>query len=185
MTEKKNNYVNNPGLYKRICAWKQECYANPDKRIPIPDSIGLDIIRISKALVKRWNFSGYTQTWKQEMVDDGIMAAIAGLHNFDEVKYNNPHTYITTACFNAFVQRIKKERHELAVKQSYFINNVYDSNHVDDEMHKIADETFIQDIHNKLNDYEQSRKSSGSKKKKDDDTGPTQATLESFYEDET
>lgn len=181
--KKKNNYVNNPGLFKRLCAWKEECYANPDKRIPIPDSIGLDIIRISHGLAKRYNFSGYTQTWKQEMIDDGIEASIAGLHNFDEKRYNNPHAYITTACYNAFLQRIKKERHEMAVKQSYFLAHVYDSNSGDEEMSKLADETFIQDIHDKLNTYEISRKSSGSKKKKDDELND-RATLELFYEDD-
>lgn len=182
MTEEKPQYVNNVGLYKQICEWKSRCRSHPDGIVRIPDSIGLAIIKISNGLVKRWNFSGYTQSWKQEMVDDGIEASIKGLINFDETRYNNPHAYITQACFNAFVQRIKKERHEMATKYSYFAHHVYDAQ--DEDMCQIADETFIQDIYDKLNNYEASRKASGSKKKKDDDAIEP-ATLDLFYEDET
>ncbi|ARW57485.1 RNA polymerase sigma factor for late transcription [Kosakonia phage Kc304] len=148
------NYVNNKELYQEICRWKKKCAENPDKLIPMTNEIGLAIMLISEGLSKRFNFSGYTQSWKQEMIEDGIEAAIKGLKNFDENKYNNPHAYITQACFNAFVQRIKKERREVAKKYSYFVHNVYDSR--DDDMVALADETFIQDIYDKMTQYESS-----------------------------
>lgn len=152
----KNNYVNNKELLKAITAWKQELNANtnPNKIIRQNDVIGLAIMLIAEGLSKRFNFSGYTQSWKDEMIADGIEAAIKGLHNFDETKYNNPHAYITMACFNAFVQRIKKERKEMAKKYSYFVHNVYDAN--DDDIVSLADETFIQDIYDKMTHYESS-----------------------------
>lgn len=159
----KNNYVNNKELLKAITEWKERVRANPDKVVRQNDIIGLAIMLIAKGLSKRFNFSGYTQSWKEEMIADGIEASIKGLHNFDETKYDNPHAYITQACFNAFVQRIKKERKEMAKKYSYFVNNVYDSN--DDDMVGIADETFIQDIYDKMTQYETSLiKSPGSDK---------------------
>ncbi|AUM58573.1 late sigma transcription factor [Proteus phage phiP4-3] len=169
-----NNYINNKELYKEICKWKQDCY-DAGYQVKIPDSIGRAIMLIAEGLSNRYNFSGYTPTWKQEMYWDGIEATIKGLYGFDEKKYNNPHAYITMACFNAFVQRIKKERKEMAIKYSYFVHNVYDE--FDTDLSQIADETFIQDIYDKLNSYESSVKSSGSKKA--DDTGPT---LDAFYE---
>ncbi|WJZ27941.1 late sigma transcription factor [Serratia phage 92A1] len=175
----KNQYVNNVGLYKQICNWKQDCYDNPGVLVRIPDSIGLAIIKISKGLSKRFNFSNYSQTWKQEMIDDGIEASIKGLINFDEKKYNNPHAYITQACFNAFVQRIKKEQSEMAKKYSYFFHNVYDES--DSDMTTMADETFIQDIYDKLQKYESSAYKPSGSKKSDIVEGPT---LEQFYEDE-
>ncbi|QMP18888.1 sigma factor for late transcription [Escherichia phage CJ20] len=152
----KNNYVNNKELLKAISEWKQKLNANtdPNKIIRQNDVIGLAIMLIAEGLSKRFNFSGYTQSWKQEMIADGIEAAIKGLHNFDETKYDNPHAYITMACFNAFVQRIKKERKEMAKKYSYFVHNVYDSR--DDDMVALADETFIQDIYDKMTQYESS-----------------------------
>ena len=175
-----SEYVNNKELYKAICEWKQKCYA-AEGHVQQCDTIGKAIMLIANGLSKRFNFSGYTQSWKQEMVSDGIEAAIKGLINFDETKYNNPHAYITQACFNAFVQRIKKERKEMAKKYSYFVHNVYDSRCED--MNAIADETFIQDIYDKLKQYETSAiKPSGSKKNElvEEDS----PSLDFLYEDD-
>lgn len=175
------NYVNNKELLQEIIDWKQRIKDNPGKVVRMSDKMGLAIMLISQGLSKRFNFSGYTQSWKQEMIDDGIEAAIKGLINFDETKYNNPHAYITQACFNAFVQRIKKERKEMAKKYSYFVHNVYDSRCED--MNAIADETFIQDIYDKLRQYETSAiKPSGSKKNElvEEDS----PSLDFLYEDD-
>lgn len=155
-TKPKYNYVNNKELLQAIIDWKTELANNkdPNKVVRQNDTIGLAIMLIAEGLSKRFNFSGYTQSWKQEMIADGIEASIKGLHNFDETKYKNPHAYITQACFNAFVQRIKKERKEVAKKYSYFVHNVYDSR--DDDMVALVDETFIQDIYDKMTHYEES-----------------------------
>lgn len=151
----KQNYVDNKVLYQAIVDWKKECY-EAGEIVKQNDIIGNAILKIAHGLSKRFNFSGYTASWKEEMIGDGIITSIKGLINFDEVKYNNPHAYITQACFHAFVQRIKKERKQTAVKYSYFINNVYDSR--DPEMTSIADENFIQDIYDKMTQYEISAK---------------------------
>ncbi|QOI66544.1 RNA polymerase sigma factor for late transcription [Erwinia phage FBB1] len=177
------NYVNNKELLQEIIVWKQSVRnnPNPEKPVKMSDKIGLAIMLISEGLSKRFNFSGYTPAWKQEMIDDGIEAAIKGLFNFDETKYNNPHAYITQACFNAFVQRIKKERKEMAKKYSYFVHNVYDSRCED--MNAIADETFIQDIYDKLKHYESSTiKAPGSKKS--DEMDLNLPSLDFLYEDD-
>ncbi|QQK88116.1 RNA polymerase sigma factor for late transcription [Providencia phage PSTRCR_127] len=170
------SYVNNKDLYKEICKWKQACY-EAGEQVKIPDTIGEAIMLISDGLTKRYNFSGYTPAWKQEMYWDGIEASVKGLINFDETKYNNPHAYITQACFNAFVQRIKKEQKEMAIKYSYFVHNVYDS--YDEEMTNIADEPFIQDIYNKLTTYEQSKRP-----EKIEVPVPEGPTLDYLYDDE-
>lgn len=173
-TKPKINYVNNKELYAAIVDWKKKC-AEAGHQVKQNDTIGMGIILIAEGLSHRFNFSGYTGTWKQEMISDGIEASVKGLINFDETKYFNPHAYITQACFNAFVQRIKKERRENASKYSYFINHVYDAN--DDDMVAIADEDFIQDIFDKLQQYESSQKTA---KKVD---APDIPTLDFLYED--
>lgn len=151
----KSDYVNNKELYSAICDWKQKCKES-GTAVRQNDVIGKAILLISHGLSKRFNFSGYSLSWKEEMIADGIEASIKGLINFDETKYNNPHAYITQACFNAFIQRIKKERKEMAKKYSYFVNHVYDS--CDSDMAAIADEDFIQDIYDKMTQYETSIK---------------------------
>lgn len=155
--ENNPNYVDNKKLFEAICVWKQKVReADPGIRVKPCDTIGRAILSISHGLSKRFNFSGYTASWKEEMIGDGIEAAHKGLINFDETKYNNPHAYITMACFNAFVQRIKKERKQTAIKYAVFVNDVYDSR--DPEMASIADEGFIQDIYDKMTQYETSIK---------------------------
>lgn len=155
MSQTKTDYVDNKELYKAICEWKQKC-ADAGAIVKQSDTIGRAILLISKGLSRYFKFSGYTPAWKEEMIGDGVEAAIKGLINFDETKYTNPHAYITMVCFNAFVLRIKKERKQTAVKYSYFIHNVYDSR--DPEMASIADEGFIQDIYDKMTQYETSTK---------------------------
>ena len=154
-SNKKQNYIDNKVLYKAICDWKKEC-AEAGEIVKQNDIIGKAIMLIANGLSKRFNFSNYTPSWKEEMIGDGIEMSIKGLINFDETKYNNPHAYITQACFNAFLQRIKKERKQTAVKYSFFVNNVYDSR--DPEMASMADEGFIQDIYDKMTQYENSTK---------------------------
>lgn len=178
----KKNYVNNKELLAAITEWKQKLRANtdPTKIVRQSDTIGLAIMMIADGLSKYFKFSGYSRSWKDEMISDGVEAAIKGLHNFDETKYDNPHAYITMACFNAFVQRIKKERKEMAKKYSYFVHNVYDSR--DDDIVALADETFIQDIYDKMTQYETSAfKMPGPKKS---DTELASDDLDFLYEDE-
>lgn len=167
-------YVDNKQLYKEICKWKNACY-DAGEQVKIPDTIGQAIMDIAKGLTKYWRFSGYTSSWKQEMYWDGIEAVVKGLYGFDEKRYHNPHAYITQACYNAYIQRLKKEYKEMAIKYSFFIHHVYDE--YDEDMSRLADEEFIQDIYDKLNVYETSRTTTS----KPRSTGPT---LEQFYDDE-
>lgn len=149
------NYVNNKDLLASIISWKVKC-SEAGHLVKQDDYIGHAIMKIAEGLSSYWKFNGYTTAWKEEMVSDAIEASINGLINFDETKYDNPHAYITMACYNAFLQRIKKEKKNQAVKYSYFIHNVYDNR--DPEMSSIADENFIQDIHDKMTQYEQQKK---------------------------
>ncbi len=177
MSETRNDYVDNKKLYEAIKTWKDECRL-AGTVVKQNDDIGRAIMLISSGLSKYFKFSGYTPAWKEEMIGDGVEAAIKGLINFDETRFNNPHAYITMICFNAFVQRIKKERKQTAVKYSFFIHNVYDSR--DPEMASIADENFIQDIYDKMTQYETSTKA----KQKDDKSGEVNL-LEFMYGETT
>lgn len=166
-----NIYADNEKLYPVLCAWKQKLRETGDRKIP--DELGLAILNIANGLVRRWNFNRYSEDWKMDMVDDAISASISGLHNFDETKYTNVYGYINKACWQAFVTRILYEKKESAKKYKFFLEHVYDSE--DTDMVSIADETFIQDIHDKLTQYE----ASASKKKEKPEEEPS-PTLEMF-----
>lgn len=145
-----NIYADNEKLYPILCEWKKQLRETGNRKMP--DSLGLAIMQIAQGLARRWNFSRYSEDWKADMIDDGISAAIAGLHNFDETKYKNVYAYINQACWRAYVTRILYEKKENAKKHKFFLEHVYDSE--DSDLVSIADEAFIQDIHDKLTQYE-------------------------------
>lgn len=150
--EKINNYVNNKLLYNVVLLWKSLLAAETPNGARIPDRVALDIKSISKNMTRRYNFNGYSQDWKEEMFQDGIEVSIAGIKNYNELKYNNPFGYISMSCYRAFLQRIALEKRETAKKYKYFIENIYDENLP--EMTRGVDEDFYQDIADKLADYE-------------------------------
>ncbi|QPI18005.1 sigma factor for late transcription [Pectobacterium phage POP12] len=170
---KKNIYANNDVLYPALCAWKKQLNETGNRKMP--DILGSAIMNIANGLIHRWNFNGYSEDWKLDMVDDGIEAAIAGLHNYDETQYTNVYGYINKTCWMAFVGRIMREKKETAKKYRFFLENVYDSG--DEDLNKIADENFIQDMHDKLNQYEKS-----ANKVKETKIADESPTLEMFYD---
>lgn len=145
-----NIYADNEKLYPILCAWKQQIRETGNRKMP--DELGIAIMQIANGLARRYNFNRYSEDWKADMIDDGISATIAGLHNFDETKYKNVYAYINQACWRAYVTRILYEKKENAKKYKYFLEHVFDAD--DSDMVSIADEAFIQDMHDKLNQYE-------------------------------
>ena len=118
-----SEYVNNKVLLQAIIDWKTDC-REQGTIVRQNDTIGKAIILIANGLSKRFNFSNYTASWKEEMCADGIEASIKGLINFNEAQYYNPHAYITQVCFNASVQRTIKERRATAKKYRSAVRRV-------------------------------------------------------------
>lgn len=145
-----NHYVDNKRLYEDFKVWKENLEYNP--AAVMPDYVAESIMKIANNLSRRYNFSGYTATWRDEMIGDGIEHCLRYAKNFDHIKYNNPHTYITRICFNAFVQRIKKERKQTAVKYKFYVNNAADYEQEEGE-HRV-DPDFYYQMLTRLNDYE-------------------------------
>lgn len=174
----RHEYLNNEILYAEICKWKKQC-ARTGTIVKPNDIIGKAIMLVSIGLSKKHNFSGYTPAWKEEMIGFAIETCVKGLPSFDETKYKNVHAFLTMCAFNAMIQIIKRERKQTAVKYAYFAHNVYDSR--DEEMTSICDEAFIQDIYDKMNQYESSVKG----KNKDDESldETTLDALDFMYEE--
>ena len=169
--------VDNERLYAELKAWKDSIDVNAEKRPVIPNYVGWAIMKIAEGLSNRWNFNGYTDLWKEAMVGDGVELSIKYIHNFDTDKYKNPHAYITTICYHAFMQRIKKERRETATKYNYFASAVFDSSN--EEHAALVDEGFYQDMLEKVSDYEKTLKKPEVKKT---DAPAEPVGLKDFYD---
>lgn len=169
--------VDNERLYQELKVWKESITLT--NRPVLPNYIGWAIMKIAEGLSNRWNFSGYTDTWKELMVGDGVELSVKYIHNFDTDKYKNPHAYITTICYHAFMQRIKKERRETATKYNYFASAVFDASN--EEHAALVDEGFYQDMLEKVSDYEKTLKKPEAKKESPD--APAEPVgLEEFYD---
>lgn len=147
-------YVDNKELYGEIVKWKADLAINPNARMP--DAIGSAILLISNGFTKHWRFARYTEDWKELMVGDAIETCCKYLSSFDTERYDNPHAYITMICARCFINRIRIEKKHDAAKYKFFIETVYDSE--DEDMNKLVDIDFYNDISSKVTDFEQSEK---------------------------
>ncbi|AUE22573.1 sigma factor for late transcription [Aeromonas phage Ah1] len=148
------NYVDNEELYQAFVAWKEKLKENPNERMP--EFIGGAIMKIAEGFTHHWRFNRYTDTWKEAMVGAAIDVCLRYCKNFDTQRYSNPHAYISMICARAFFNRIKFMKQEEAAKYKYFLEHVHDGE--DEDMAKLVDVAFYNDMMTKANEFEANRK---------------------------
>lgn len=135
-SKKKSPYwVDNKKLNEHFIIYhkkKQEALAQGLPIPPITDNfIGDCIIKITTGMAFNFRFRNYHSNWKQEMISDGIEAAVKYSHNYNPFRYDengnliqpNPHAYISMLVYNAFIQRIKREKEEEYIKKVSFLQH--------------------------------------------------------------
>lgn len=119
----KKHYVNNNKFYKALKEYKEDLrIARIKEEDPpkIPEYVGYCVYLIATRLAGSYNFIGYS--YLDEMVSDAIETCIRYLDKFDTEKYDNPHAYFTTVCYNAFLFRMRREKKQTAIKSSMLKN---------------------------------------------------------------
>jgi hypothetical protein len=83
------------------------------------DELALMVSKIAHKLSYAPNFINYT--FREEMVGDGIIRMFKALMSkkYDREKGTNPFSYFTRIAFNAFRNRIKKEKHIRDTHEKY------------------------------------------------------------------
>ncbi len=113
---KKNveHYVNPRQLEEKIITYYDS--GNLDN---MDTSLAEDISKIANRLSFRPNFINYS--YKEEMVGDAIVKMFSALRNkkFTVNGGYNPFAYFTRIAFNAFINRIKKEKRNHTAIQEY------------------------------------------------------------------
>lgn len=113
----RRNYVNNKDFLNALIEYFAACdlaeKAGQEKP-EIPRYIAECIFEMSRRMSTKSNFSGYS--FKDDMIMDGVENCIKYLHTFNPEKTDNPFAYFSTAIWNAFIRRIKKEKKQLYVK---------------------------------------------------------------------
>ena len=107
---KHKHYVNSKDFENQIEAF----YKTGD----ITPELGQSIYNIAHRLGFAPNFINYT--YKEEMVGDALIKMFAALNNkkFD-IKKGNPFSYFTKIAFNAYRNRIKKEKKNRETLMTY------------------------------------------------------------------
>jgi len=115
--------------YTKKKADKEKFYVNPqefDEEIAVyyktgnmSDNLALMVSKIANKLSYAPNFINYT--FREEMVGDGIIRMFKALtsQKYDREKGSNPFSYFTRVAFNAFRNRIKKEKHLRDTHEKY------------------------------------------------------------------
>ena len=110
-------YVSNKELFQVYLGWYANIKTAKEMGLdepPIPDYICESMIKIATRLSYKPNFINYT--FKEEMIGDAIYDCVRFAKKFNPEKSENPFSYITTICFNAFLRRIDKEKTQTYVK---------------------------------------------------------------------
>jgi hypothetical protein len=176
---KEKNYISNQKMYNELVKYYDKlAEAEKEEREEprIPDYLGECFLLIAENLAKKPNFSSYT--FKEDMIQDGVLTCVANITKFDPDRTNNPFSYFTQAIFYSFLQRIAKEKKQEYVKyksieKKYFSEEMGATNELDKGSFKTSDNNNLEVFDNYLEfieDYEDKflpKKSRERKRKKD------------------
>lgn len=116
-------------VFKKKPTDKEKFYVNPQefddeiveyyKTGNMSDNLAQMVSKIANKLSYAPNFINYT--YREEMVGDGIIRMFKALTSkkYDHAKGSNPFSYFTRIAFNAFRNRIKKEKHLRDTHEKY------------------------------------------------------------------
>jgi len=124
------DYLDKEEFLADISAYKERKKRNPDE--PISDYSANAIMMIAKGIANRPNFSGYS--YKQDMISDAIYAMLRYFDKFDpHHPASNPFGYFSRITWFAFLQRIAKEKKQVAIKGKILAMVPFDTFDVQDQ----------------------------------------------------
>ena len=106
------NYINNKDLIPLLEDYK--------KTGVISNELGKSFYIIAKRLSQKSNWCNYT--YRNDMINTAVLTCVKYIHNFDLNKSQNPFSYITQICHNAFVAFVKKEKKHSQIKDTCYKN---------------------------------------------------------------
>ena len=147
------NYVNNKEFTKALdeYARRQRKYMkeNNGERMQMSDYVASCIVKMSHRLCTTPRFSGYP--YKDEMIQNGILAAVKYAHNFDGSRFDNGFAYVTSILFSHMIITIKKEKKMYETKMQMIQQMAVDvdldmleENHRENFIKEIADQKLSQ-----------------------------------------
>lgn len=142
------NYLDNKKAHNDFKTWLVE---NPDGS-NMPNSVGEAILLIANNYISNyWKFIGYTQDWKEEMIDASVMACVKYVKNYDYTKYENPHAYLTMICYQTSRSLIPKLKKRQARKVEMVVDKLEEIKL--DERYADIDPDVLNDLYSKIENH--------------------------------
>lgn len=79
------------------------------------NTLAENIVKIAEGLSYNWRFLNYSKSWKEDMVGDAVVKMYSALESKKfmlEMENSNPFSYFNQIAWNAFSNRIKKEKRQ-------------------------------------------------------------------------
>lgn len=85
------------------------------------NDLAINVMKIAEGLSYNYRFIGYSKSWKEDMVGDATIKMYAALESkkFRLESEFNPFSYFNRIAWNAFSNRIKKEKKQHEGLQEY------------------------------------------------------------------
>ena len=105
------HYVNNKEFTLALDEYSRACRTAETEEQPKPQMsnyLGSCVMKMANRLATSPRFSGYS--YRDEMIQNGILAAVKYAHKFNGDKFDNGFAYVTQILFSHFVITIKNEK---------------------------------------------------------------------------
>lgn len=121
------NYIDNVKFQEEMVKYHKARQAAiaADKQQPIAsDFIGKAIWDIARQYSTKSKFFGYSNLWKEEMIQDAIEFCVRyGINAYDCENYSNPLAYFTQVVHFQFIRRIQLEKKEQYIRLKSRLDN--------------------------------------------------------------
>ena len=147
------HYVSNKEFNEALIEYNRKKKENPD--LPLPDFLSECLIKIATRLSYSRSFSGYT--FRDEMVLDAIEYCLKAVKNYDPDAITrsgtpNPFSYFTMTCYNAFLQRLKKENRHIELKSKLMKHyNIMEGEDLDSSVIHNTNDMIVSNYYNSVN----------------------------------
>ena len=155
------HYVNNKEFTKALDEYARECkaaIAANEERPQMSNYLGDCVLKMANRLSLTPRFRGYS--YRDEMIQNGILAAMKYMYRFNGDKFDNGFAYVTQILFSHFIMTIKNEKKKYEMNMRLLLET--EAAHIDNpEMANQAHEHAKQIAEQKLQQLEENKVEKG------------------------
>ena len=155
------HYVNNKEFTQALHEYAVSCKeatARGEEKPQMSNYLGECVLKMARRLASTPRFAGYT--YRDEMIQNGILGAMKYMYRFDGTRFNNGFAYVTQILFSHMIITIKNEKKKYETNlrliqetQAHLVGNEEFTDLATDHAKSIADQ--------KLKDMEDSKVEKG------------------------